>query len=128
MRDETGDGYEVGLVRFHWPGDKGESQLLQVSQIGYRSHTFVTVQFRSDVNVIRLSPDSAVKRSKWISSSIELDSRGELDLLSRLSRVVIDEHRTLELFDERREKDGRSVAWIRDMPLLPDILGQDGGL
>lgn len=118
VADETGTSYKAALQSFHYPGDKGESQILQISQEGDNSHTFVTVSFRSNVNAIRLTPDSAVRKSRRISSyPRKLDPSGELQLLGKLGRVIVDERMTLALF-EKRQKDGRSVAWI-NMPLLP---------
>ena len=129
VTDEERNCYEVGLSSFHYPGDRGESQVLQVKQKGYASHIFVTVAFRSNVSTIRLSQDSSVRNHKWISSyPRKLDLSEQLQLLSKLGMVTVDETKTLELFNERRQRDGRSVVWIRDMPLLPSILGGDGGL
>ena len=121
--DETGVGYEAGLTSFHYPGDEGETQIMQIRRRGDNSHTFVKVTFRSDLDTIRLTPDSEVTKWREISNyPNKLDLNGELHLLSKLSRVVVDEKKTLELFNERVNKDHRSVAWIRDMPLLPVLL------
>lgn len=129
VRDEQENCYEVGLRSFHYPGDKGESQTLQIDEKGVYDYILVAVHFRSNVNRISLSPDSEVRKHRSISSyPRELNSNEKLDLLNRLSRVIVDERKTWELFDERRQRDGRSVAWIRDMSLLPNILGGNGGL
>ena len=123
--DEIGVGYEVGLMSFHYPGDKRESQIMQIKHKGYMSHTFVTVRFRSNLNLIRLTPDSEVKKSRWISNyPNKLDLNEEIDLLSRLSRAIVDEERTLELFNEKanRSWSPRSVAWIKDMLSPPGLL------
>lgn len=122
--DKTGVSYEATLQSFHYPGDKGESQIMQICHKEYYSHTFVTVKFRSNENMIRLSPDSTVEKHRWISSyPRELDLSEKLQLLGKLSGVIVDEKKTLELFNERRQR-GRSVAWIRNrnVPLLPGVL------
>lgn len=129
VRDEQENCYEVGLKSFHYPGDKGESQTLQIEQKGVYDYILVAVHFRSNMDRIRLSPDFEVRKHRSISSyPRKLNSNEKLDLLDRLSRVVVDERKTWELFNERGQRDGRSVAWIRDMSLLPNILGGNGAL
>jgi hypothetical protein len=122
--DKTGASWEATLQSFHYPGDKGETQIMQIGHKEYNSLTFVTVEFRSNENMIRLSPDSTVRKQRWISSHPrELDLSEKLQLLGKLSRVKVDERKTLELF-EGRQKDGRFVRWIRDkdIQLLPGDL------
>ncbi|MFH1899028.1 MAG: hypothetical protein ABIJ82_00965 [Patescibacteria group bacterium] len=121
--DKTGVNYEAGLKSIHYPEDKGELQNMQISHRENNSHVYVTVTFRSEENMIRLSPDSAVEKHRWISSyPRELDLNEKLQLLSKLSEVVVDERKTLELFNYERGHWGHLVAWIKDMPLLPGVL------
>lgn len=120
--DETGVGYEAVLKSFHY-GDKGESQIMQIRHLGNKRHTFVSVTFRSNQNTIRLTPDSEVIKRREISNyPKKLDLNEESHLLSKLSRATVDEKKTLEWFNKRVNVDHRSVAWIRDMPLLPGLL------
>lgn len=122
--DKTGVNYEAHLQSYHYPGDKGESQCMQIRHDELHNHIYVTISFRSDNNIIRLSPTPEVKKLRRISSHPkELDSNEKLQLLSRLSEVVVDKKKTLELFNEVRERRGRSVAWIRGVSLLPSVLG-----
>ena len=121
--DKTGVNYEAGLQSYHYPGDNGESQCMQISHTELLSHVFVTITFRSNNNIIRLSPASEVKKHRSISSyPKKLDSNEETQLLNKLSEVIIDEKGTLELFNEQGETWGRSVMWIRNMSPLPSVL------
>lgn len=123
VRDEEENCYEVALSSFHYPGDRGESQILHVKQGGDKSNVSVWVGFRSNVSMIGLSPDFAVRKDRWISGyPRKLDFSEELQQLGKLGRVTVDKRKTLELLNERRQRDCRSVAWIRDVPLLSAVL------
>lgn len=123
VRDEEENCYGVALSSFHYPGDRGESQILHVKQRRDKNNASVMVGFRSNVNMIGLSPDFAVRKDRRIGSyPRELDFGEGLQLLGKLGRVTVDERKTLELFNERRQRDYRSVTWIRDVPLLTAVL------
>lgn len=126
VRDSGKEYYEVLLSKYHYPGDVGETLVLQLSQpvMRGRSNIHVNLTVRNNVGKINFSPDFLVIRDSFVSKGVaSLTSEEKLNILKTLCGAYVDVPATQELF-EQRAQEGRAVFWMKDRPVgLLDIPG-----
>lgn len=125
VRDQGNESYKVLLGKYHYPGDVGETLVLQLNQPVMRDCPNTHVMLTARCNVGRIiSTDSLAIWDSLVSRGVaSLTSEEKLNILNSLCGAYVDVPATQNLF-EQRAQEGKAVFWMRVRPV--DLLNIPG--